>query len=208
MEELNVKVGDKVIIQRSRYDTEDFIAEIKDITPTGIIKLSIPHNIRFNKYGKQMGSTGYYPYTLAIPTEEDYKRIEKNQLVRKIQYTIRSLNTASLFDLDITTLTIIKAALDCIGVEDEKAKEEKLKQILDTLAARNDNCKTKNEETALEATIKTIIKMSRYYGASDNETAVNLIKELNITKEEAEKLIYNYDKEMDEALENTIRTKI
>lgn len=35
---------------------------------------------------------------------------------------------------------------------------------------------TKKEETALEATIKAIIKMSRYYGASDNETAVNLIK--------------------------------
>lgn len=67
---------------------------------------------------------------------------------------------------------------------------------------------TKKEETALEATIKAIIKMSRYYGASDNETAVNLIKELDITKEEAEELICNYDKEMNEALKNAIRSRM
>lgn len=67
---------------------------------------------------------------------------------------------------------------------------------------------TKKEETALEATIKAIIKMSRYYGASDNETAVNLIKELDITKEEAEELICNYDKEMDEELKNAVRSRM
>lgn len=53
--------------------------------------------------------------------------------------------------------------------------------------------KKEREKAALEATIKTVIKISRYYGASDNETAVNLIKELDITREEAEKLICNYD---------------
>ena len=58
--------------------------------------------------------------------------------------------------------------------------------------------KKEREKAALEATIKTVIKISRYYGASDNETAVNLIKELDITREEAEKLICNYDKEMDD----------
>ena len=41
--------------------------------------------------------------------------------------------------------------------------------------------KKEREKAALEATIKTVIKISRYYGASDNETAVNLIKELDIT---------------------------
>ena len=50
--------------------------------------------------------------------------------------------------------------------------------------------------------------MSRYYGASDNETAVNLIKELDITKEEAEELICTYDKEMDEALKNAVRSRM
>lgn len=67
---------------------------------------------------------------------------------------------------------------------------------------------TKKEENALEATMKAIIKMSRYYGASDNETAVNLIKELDITKEEAEELICNYDKEMDEELKNAVRSRM
>lgn len=69
--------------------------------------------------------------------------------------------------------------------------------------------KKEREKAALEATIKTVIKISRYYGASDNETAVNLIKELDITREEAEKLICNYDKEMDdEALEDAVRASV
>ena len=69
--------------------------------------------------------------------------------------------------------------------------------------------KKERGKAALEATIKTVIKISRYYGASDNETAVNLIKELDITREEAEKLICNYDKEMDdEALEDAVRASV
>lgn len=151
MEELNVKVGDKVLVSKGgMYNDDEFIAEVEKVTPTGMIKLSrsnIPFS--FNKYGKQIGSASYFPYRLSIPTKEDYKRIEKNKIAGKIIYNIRSLNTDNLYNLDVTTLTVIKAALDCIGVEDEKLKEEKLKQILDTLTASNSR-KSKNKDMDIE----------------------------------------------------------
>lgn len=151
MEELNVKVGDKVLVSKGgMYNDDEFIAEVEKVTPTGMIKLSRSNSpFSFNKYGKQIGSASYFPYRLSIPTKEDYKRIEKNKIAGKIIYNIRSLNTDNLYNLDVTTLTIIKAALDCIGVEDEKLKEEKLKQILDTLTASNSR-KSKNKDMDIE----------------------------------------------------------
>ncbi len=145
MEELTVKVGDKVLVS-GRYKEDDYIAKVEKVTPTGRIKLSGGNSAQFDKYGIQMGANLYYSHRLSIPTKEDYKRVEKNKLAGKIIYNIRSLNTDNLYNLDITTLTVIKAALDCIGVEDEKIKEGNLKQILDTLAAKNDNCKTKHKD--------------------------------------------------------------
>ena len=149
MEELNVKAGDKVLVS-GRYKENDYIAEVEKVTPTGRIRLSDRCATQFDKYGREMASNGYFPYRLSIPTKEDYKRIEKNKLAGEITYNIRSLNTDNLYNLDITTLTVIKAALDCIGVEDEKIKEENLKQILDTLTARNDNCKTKHKDIDID----------------------------------------------------------
>lgn len=148
MEELNVKVGDKVLVS-GRYKENDYIAEVEKVTPTGRIKLSGGSSAQFDKYGREMGANLYYSHWLSIPTEEDYKRIEKNKLAGKIIYNIRSLNTDNLYNLDVTTLTVIKAALDCIGVEDEKLKEEKLKQILDTLTASNSR-KSKNKDMDIE----------------------------------------------------------
>ena len=148
MEELNVKVGDKVLVS-GRYKENDYIAEVEKVTPTGRIKLSGGSSAQFDKYGREMGANLYYSHWLSIPTEEDYKRIEKNKLAGEIIYNIRSLNTDNLYNLDVTTLTVIKAALDCIGVEDEKLKEEKLKQILDTLTASNSR-KSKNKDIDIE----------------------------------------------------------
>ena len=145
MEELNVKVGDKVLVS-GRYATDDFIAEVEKVTPTGRIRLSDRSSTQFDKYGREMGANLYYLHWLSIPTEEDYNRVEKNKLAGKIIYNIRSLNTDNLYNLDVKTLTVIKTALDCIGVEDEKIKEENLKQILDTLATKNDNCKIKHKD--------------------------------------------------------------
>ena len=155
MEELNVKVGDKVLVSKGgMYNDDEFIAEVEKVTPTGMIKLSRSNSpFSFNKYGKQIGSASYFPYRLSIPTKEDYKRIEKNKIAGKIIYNIRSLNTDNLYNLDVTTLTVIKAALDCIGVEDEKIKKEKLKQIKSILFKAEDIQQTKlkhNMEIARE----------------------------------------------------------
>lgn len=135
MEELNVKVGDKVLVSKgSRYKNNDFIAEVEKVTSTGRIRLSDRDSTQFDKYGREMGITSYYPYRLSIPTKEDYKRVERNKLVGKILYNIRSLNTDNLYNLDTDMLKVLNIAFDCTGVTDEKIKEDKLNQIKSILS--------------------------------------------------------------------------
>ena len=135
MEILNVKVGDKVLVSKgSRYKNDDFIAEVEKVTPTGRIRLSDRSSTQFDKYGREMASNGYFPYRLSIPTKEDYNCVEKNKLVGKILYNIRSLNTDNLSNLDTDMLKVLNIAFDCMGVTDEKIKEDKLNQIRDILS--------------------------------------------------------------------------
>jgi hypothetical protein len=133
MEILNVKVGDKVLVSKgSRYKNNDFIVEVEKVTPTGMIKLSRSNNpLSFNKYGKQIGSAGYFPYRLSIPTEEDYKRIEKNKFAGKILHNISLLNVDNLYDKDINDLKILKAAVNYIQTTDAILKEEKFNEIIE-----------------------------------------------------------------------------
>lgn len=136
MEILNVKVGDKVLVSKgSRYKNNDFIAEVEKVTPTGRIRLS-DSSTQFDKYGREMGTNilSYYPYRLSIPTKEDYKRVEKNKLIGKILYNIRSLNTDNLSNLDTDMLKVLNIAFDCMEFTDEKIKEDKLNQIRDILS--------------------------------------------------------------------------
>ena len=152
MEELNVKVGDKVLVSKgSRYKNEDFIAKVEKVTPTGRIRLSGRDSIQFDKYGGEMGAISYYPYRLSIPTKEDYKRVEKNRLVGKILYNIRSLNTDNLYNLDTDILKILKVTFDCMGITDEKIKEDKLNQIRDILSVSEEGLQNKETvETDIE----------------------------------------------------------
>lgn len=144
MEELNVKVGDKVLVSKgSRYKNDDFIAEVEKVTPTGRIRLSDRSSTQFDKYGREMASYGYFPYRLSIPTKEDYKRIEKNKLAGKIIYNIRSLNTDNLYDLDTDMLKILNIALDSVGTTDEKIKEDKLNQIKSILSVSEESLQDK-----------------------------------------------------------------
>lgn len=147
MEELNVKVGDKVLVSKGgMYNDDEFIAEVEKVTPTGMIKLSRSNcPFSFNKYGKQIGSASYFPYRLSIPTKEDYKRVEKNKLAGKILYNIRSLNTDNLYNLDTDMLKILNIALDSVGTTDEKIKEDKLNQIKSILSV------SENEQQDKEA---------------------------------------------------------
>lgn len=160
MEVLNVKVGDKVLVSKgSRYKNNDFIAEVEKVTstgrirltPTGRTRLSDRDSTQFDKYGREMGITSYYPYRLSIPTKEDYKRVERNKLVGKILYNIRSFNTDNLYNLDTDMLKVLNIALDCIGVTDEKIKEDKLNQIWDILSASEEGLQDKETvETDIE----------------------------------------------------------
>lgn len=144
MEELNVKVGDKVLVSKgSRYKNDDFIAEVEKVTPTGRIRLSDRSSTQLDKYGREMGTTSYYPYRLSIPTKEDYKRVEKNKLVGKIIYKIRSLNTDNLYNLDTDMLKILNIALDGVGTTDEKIKEDKLNQIKSILSVSEESLQDK-----------------------------------------------------------------
>lgn len=126
------------------YKDDEFIAEVEKVTPTGMIKLSkLSNPISFNKYGRQIGVKSYFPYRLSIPTEEDYKRIEKNKLVGKIIYNIRSLNTDNLYNLDTDMLKILNIALDGAGTTDEKIKEDKLNQIKSILSVSEESLQDK-----------------------------------------------------------------
>ncbi len=143
MEELNVKVGDNVLVSSGRGRGEDFIAEVEKVTPTGRIRLSDRSSTQFDKYGREMGTTRYYPYRLSVPTKEDYKRVEKNKLAGKILYNIRSLNTDNLYNLDTDMLKVLNIAFDCMGVTDEKIKEDKLNQIRDILSVSEEGLQDK-----------------------------------------------------------------
>lgn len=159
METLNVKVGDKVLVSKgSRYKNNDFIAEVEKVTstgrirltPTGRTRLSDRDSIQFDKYGREMGITNY-PYRLSIPTKEDYKCVEKNKLIGKILYNIRSLNTDNLYNLDTDILKVLNIAFDCTGVTDEKIKEDKLNQIRDILSVSEEGLQDKETvETDIE----------------------------------------------------------
>ena len=158
MEVLNVKVGDKVLVSSRRGRGEDFIAEVEKVTSTGRIRLTPTGRIRisnssiqFDKYGREMGNNIYYPHKLSIPTKEDYKRVERNKLVGKILYNIRSFNTDNLYNLDTDMLKVLNIAFDCMGVTDEKIKEDSLNQIRDILSVSEEGLQDKETaETDIE----------------------------------------------------------
>ena len=143
MEELNVKAGDKLLISNTN---NEYIATVARVTPTGRIRLAGSFDyMQFDKYGRQMGTDSLYSgkYRLSIPTEEDYKRVERNKLVGKILYNIRSLNTDNLYNLDTDMLKVLNIAFDCMGITDEKIKEDKLNQIRDILSVSEESLQDK-----------------------------------------------------------------
>ncbi len=99
-EELNVKVGDKVL-----YHFEDFekLVTVTKVISTGkkTKKINMDYcNIPFDKYGKMM-EVGYIWYDvpryvspyISIPTERDYKRLnEKDETISKALSLISKIN--------------------------------------------------------------------------------------------------------------------
>jgi hypothetical protein len=78
--ELNVKVGDKVIVH-SQYN--EYISKITHITKTGRIRTDGTGATYFDKNGNQIGGDIWHRVYITIPTEEDYKRLNKLSIVKK-----------------------------------------------------------------------------------------------------------------------------
>lgn len=86
MSELNVKVGDKVLLTYSAYCKQyQKIVEVTKVTPTGRIKVE-GLNVQFDKYGREMGSSGFCSefYKISFVTEEQIIEIEENQKKKSI----------------------------------------------------------------------------------------------------------------------------
>lgn len=94
MEELNVKVGDKLrYCGGSIYNRVEKIVTVRKVTPTGRIRIDC-NDSQYDKYGNEMGKGGTWSRysTLRIPTEEDYKRIKEHNAKAKALLLIRKLD--------------------------------------------------------------------------------------------------------------------
>jgi hypothetical protein len=120
MNELNLKIGDEVLITNG-LPTEDKIGTVIKITPTGRIKLDIYTDYQFDKYGRQMGNRDIWSRSksIRIPDEEDYNRVHKNEIIGHICSKIEQVNIQNFYDTNINTLEILNNCLDLIGENKE-----------------------------------------------------------------------------------------
>ena len=83
MEELKVKVGDKVLYHRwSIVANVEKIVTVTKVTPTGRVKIDWC-DTQYDRYGREIGSRR--SSSISIPTEEDYERIRENETISKAQ---------------------------------------------------------------------------------------------------------------------------
>lgn len=93
MNELNVKVGDKVLLNSGySYSRCERIATVVKITPTGRIKID-GSDTYFDKYGREIGKKNVFASRdyLTIPKEEDYQRLKDNSDIRKAKVICNNL---------------------------------------------------------------------------------------------------------------------
>lgn len=93
MEELKVKVGDKLLYTHSsRGIKREKIVEVTKVTPTGRIRINNDDS-QYDKYGEKMGDhnvwTGYT--RLRKLTEEDYIRIKENDVIAKAKNVLTNI---------------------------------------------------------------------------------------------------------------------
>ena len=104
MEKLNVKVGDKVIIQ-GRWN-EESIHTVEKITPTGLIKVC---GYTFYDNGTQRGGDSWSSFRLIEATPEAIQRIKDRKTVRKAISMCRKVDTDKI---DIDTANKLIALLE------------------------------------------------------------------------------------------------
>lgn len=107
MEELNLKVGDKVVYCTYGPWGDESIEIVEKITPTGRIRLK-GIDAQFNKNGRKMGDTSLGSGgCLKILTPELEKKITEKRTIRKCYQKLKLLER-----LDYDTAVKILAALD------------------------------------------------------------------------------------------------
>lgn len=108
-EELNVKVGDKVLYSYWTFSgTIERIETVTRVTPTGRIRVGCTDS-QFDKYGRQMGESWRGGACLRIPTEEDYKRIKENSVILKALSLIGKLDKKTLsYDKAVKIIEVLE----------------------------------------------------------------------------------------------------
>lgn len=98
MNELNVKVGDKLLYSYGySCNRTERIVEVTKVTPTGRIRVTTSDS-QYDKFGHEMGNHDMWSCrsSLSIPTEEDIKRISQNNAIVKALDIVSKLHKDNL----------------------------------------------------------------------------------------------------------------
>lgn len=109
LEELNVKVGDKLLYRFSSfgYITEGIVT-VKRVTPTGRIRIDY-NNSQYDKYGREMGRDIWSGRSsLSIPTIEDYKRLNREAIISDALKIVKNLQQNMSYEDAIKILDIFE----------------------------------------------------------------------------------------------------
>lgn len=93
MNELNVKVGDKVIVNSGYgYNGTERLSHVVKVTPTGRIKVA-GSDAYFDKNGREMGKKDIWKARdyLVIPKEKDYQRLKDASDIQKAKTICNNL---------------------------------------------------------------------------------------------------------------------
>lgn len=111
MSELNVKVGDKLLYNYGySFNRIEKIVTVTRVTPTGRIRIDY-NDEQYDKYGNEIGKRDRWSCSssLSIPTEEDYERIKKNNVINKALCIIGKINKDNLdYDKALKIIEIFK----------------------------------------------------------------------------------------------------
>ena len=98
MDELNVKVGDKLLYSYGySYNHFERVVTVVKVTPTGRIRIDF-NDTQYDKYGREMGNRDVWSCKshLSMVTEEDIKRIRENDTISKALRLVKELDTRNL----------------------------------------------------------------------------------------------------------------
>lgn len=102
-EELNVSVGDEVIVS-CRFS--EVIAKVERITPTGRIRVEGTY---FDKYGWEIGGDVWSRSYITCATEEQIEKIKKRQTISKAYQLMKNCDLNNItFDQATKIIEIFK----------------------------------------------------------------------------------------------------